>query len=169
MRLYKDPRAILGVLLIVFAIGYYIGHSRGPAEKAESKDVRSTSVLQEDISKNKRTTKTVVVKAPDGTERTESEVTDELTDITRRDMDVIRSHDETRVTAKDDSGLTVSALAAITPDHGVDNPLYGVSVTKRLGVLSAGVFGLSDTPFGLSDTPFGFSNASFGVSLGVNF
>lgn len=141
MKLSKRPITVICILCImVFALGYYVAERR--CGKSD------TSKVVVDSTTTKKETKVKVIKAPDGTETTETTVTDEVKDVTSVKERVLESKASS-------SQIHIQALAGIdTTDNFT--PVYGAAISKDLiGPVSVGVFGLT--------------NGVYGVTLGVSF
>lgn len=143
MKLSDNKKlAITAVSLIgIFAIGYRVGVSHSDKTTDVTKVVTDKTTV-------KKKTKTKVIKAPDGTETTETEVSDTVTDTKRtKDSTVVKE-----AGAK----THINALVGVDVTNGPIAPIYGVAVSRDLvGPISVGAFGLT--------------NGVVGASVGISF
>lgn len=128
------------IILVAFAAGRYT------AENTTTTKTQETKQVDKDI---RTRTETTTVKQKDGSIKT-------ITTTDRVSNTTVKSEKIDSITMKNRSKINVSLLAAY--DFSTKNKLTGISVTKTVGPVSLGVFGLSG-----NDETIG------GISAGLEF
>lgn len=137
-------------LLISFAMGRY---SYQQPEVSTQINEKTTDIKQTEREDHSQTI-IVHTKAPDGTEKTTTTISNNI-DTKTKDKDVTTIAETQVVTPPPHDLWSVSAMVGLNPMNNL-TPTYGAQVSKKiLGPISIGAFG--------------FTNGLVGLSVGVTF